>query len=106
MAAKGGGGRGGRIERLPSPLTLEQFDMGITLGTGSFGRVRFAVHKVRRAQLGGLVFFFSLFFSRPPHYFPPRVRVLPVILPSLHAWRAHVWTAYSWHLGHQDAEEG
>ena len=47
MASKAGaGGRGGRIERLPNPLTLEQFDMGITLGTGSFGRVRFAVHKV------------------------------------------------------------
>jgi hypothetical protein len=46
MAAKAGAGRGGRIERLPSPLTLDQFDMGITLGTGSFGRVRFAIHKV------------------------------------------------------------
>ena len=42
-----GAGRGaGRIERLPHPVTLEQFEMGITLGTGSFGRVRFAVHKV------------------------------------------------------------
>lgn len=44
-----GAGRGaGRIERLPHPVTLEQFEMGITLGTGSFGRVRFAVHKATR----------------------------------------------------------
>lgn len=26
-------------------LTLEQFEVGVTLGTGSFGRVRFATHK-------------------------------------------------------------
>ena len=38
--------RGGRVERLPSPLTLDQFELGVTLGTGSFGRVRFVVHKV------------------------------------------------------------
>lgn len=38
--------RGGRVERLPQPVTLDQFEMGVTLGTGSFGRVRFVVHKV------------------------------------------------------------
>ena len=31
--------------RLPEPLTLKQFTLGVTLGTGSFGRVRFATHK-------------------------------------------------------------
>lgn len=29
------------------PLDLASFDVGVTLGTGSFGRVRFATHKVR-----------------------------------------------------------
>jgi hypothetical protein len=38
--------RGGRVERLPQPITLDQFELGVTLGTGSFGRVRFVVHKV------------------------------------------------------------
>jgi hypothetical protein len=35
------------VERLPQPITLDQFELGVTLGTGSFGRVRFVVHKVR-----------------------------------------------------------
>jgi len=35
------------IRTLPPPLDLTQFTVGVTLGTGSFGRVRFATHKVR-----------------------------------------------------------
>jgi len=31
--------------KLPEPVNLSQFDLGVTLGTGSFGRVRFATHK-------------------------------------------------------------
>uniref|UniRef100_A0AAV1UYC6 cAMP-dependent protein kinase catalytic subunit n=1 Tax=Peronospora matthiolae TaxID=2874970 RepID=A0AAV1UYC6_9STRA len=31
--------------KLVAPLDNTQFDMGVTLGTGSFGRVRFATHK-------------------------------------------------------------
>lgn len=31
--------------KLKGPITLDQFDLGVTLGTGSFGRVRFATHK-------------------------------------------------------------
>ena len=27
------------------PITMAQFDLGVTLGTGSFGRVRFVTHK-------------------------------------------------------------
>lgn len=34
------------VRTLPTPLTLDDFDVGVTLGTGSFGRVRFATHKV------------------------------------------------------------
>ncbi|RHY52462.1 hypothetical protein DYB37_008899 [Aphanomyces astaci] len=32
--------------KLPGPLDITHFDFGVTLGTGSFGRVRFATHKV------------------------------------------------------------
>ena len=35
-----------QIRTLPTPLSLDDFDVGVTLGTGSFGRVRFATHKV------------------------------------------------------------
>lgn len=31
---------------LQKPLNLADFDLGVTVGTGSFGRVRFATHKV------------------------------------------------------------
>ncbi|KAF0715220.1 Aste57867_3504 [Aphanomyces stellatus] len=31
--------------KLPGPLDITHFDFGVTLGTGSFGRVRFATHK-------------------------------------------------------------
>ncbi|KDO34603.1 AGC/PKA protein kinase [Saprolegnia parasitica CBS 223.65] len=31
--------------KLPGPLDIAHFDFGVTLGTGSFGRVRFATHK-------------------------------------------------------------
>jgi serine/threonine protein kinase len=31
--------------KLPEPITMAQFDLGVTLGTGSFGRVRFVTHK-------------------------------------------------------------
>jgi hypothetical protein len=34
------------VRTLPSPISLTDFDVGVTLGTGSFGRVRFATHKV------------------------------------------------------------
>jgi hypothetical protein len=34
------------VRTLPTPLSLLDFDVGVTLGTGSFGRVRFATHKV------------------------------------------------------------
>jgi hypothetical protein len=37
---------GASVRTLPTPLTLDDFDVGVTLGTGSFGRVRFATHKV------------------------------------------------------------
>jgi hypothetical protein len=37
---------GQAVRTLPTPLTLDDFDVGVTLGTGSFGRVRFATHKV------------------------------------------------------------
>lgn len=32
--------------KLPGPIDISHFDFGVTLGTGSFGRVRFATHKV------------------------------------------------------------
>jgi serine/threonine protein kinase len=31
--------------KLPEPITMAQFELGVTLGTGSFGRVRFVTHK-------------------------------------------------------------
>lgn len=37
--------------KLKGPLTLESFEMGVTLGTGSFGRVRFCTHKVSLAVM-------------------------------------------------------
>ncbi|KAI9922252.1 hypothetical protein PsorP6_001687 [Peronosclerospora sorghi] len=33
------------LHKFATPLDGTQFDMGVTLGTGSFGRVRFATHK-------------------------------------------------------------
>jgi len=33
------------VRTLPTPLGLTDFDVGVTLGTGSFGRVRFVTHK-------------------------------------------------------------
>ncbi len=35
-----------QIRTLPTPLSLTDFDVGVTLGTGSFGRVRFSTHRV------------------------------------------------------------
>jgi hypothetical protein len=40
---------GAAVRTLPTPLTLDDFDVGVTLGTGSFGRVRFATHKVQKS---------------------------------------------------------
>ncbi len=37
-----------QIRTLPTPICLDDFEVGVTLGTGSFGRVRFATHKVCR----------------------------------------------------------
>lgn len=37
---------GKKSNKLAAPLDATQFEMGVTLGTGSFGRVRFATHKV------------------------------------------------------------
>jgi len=34
-----------QVRTLPTPLSLSDFDVGVTLGTGSFGRVRFSTHK-------------------------------------------------------------
>ena len=36
--------------RLPTGSSLADFTVGVTLGTGSFGRVRIATHNVRRAR--------------------------------------------------------
>lgn len=52
VAAPGGGGAplvasaAKPGNKFAGPLDGSQFDMGVTLGTGSFGRVRFATHKV------------------------------------------------------------
>jgi hypothetical protein len=35
-----------QIRTLPTPISLDDFEVGVTLGTGSFGRVRFSTHKV------------------------------------------------------------
>ncbi|CAK4080276.1 unnamed protein product [Aphanomyces euteiches] len=46
MAAAAEGGIPPRASnKLPGPLDITHFDFGVTLGTGSFGRVRFATHK-------------------------------------------------------------
>eukprot|EP00500_Bicosoecida_sp_ms1_P013981 CAMPEP_0203817846 /NCGR_PEP_ID=MMETSP0115-20131106/28697_1 /ASSEMBLY_ACC=CAM_ASM_000227 /TAXON_ID=33651 /ORGANISM="Bicosoecid sp, Strain ms1" /LENGTH=330 /DNA_ID=CAMNT_0050726791 /DNA_START=106 /DNA_END=1098 /DNA_ORIENTATION=+ len=36
--------------KLKGPLGLDQFDLGVTLGTGSFGRVRFVTHKATKGH--------------------------------------------------------
>jgi len=51
------------VRTLPTPITLADFDVGVTLGTGSFGRVRFATHKV-------LILHRSCFFL-PSLHIPP-----------------------------------
>ena len=33
------------VRTLPSPVCLDHFEIGVTLGTGSFGRVRIVTHK-------------------------------------------------------------
>ena len=33
------------IRTLPTPVSLSHFEIGVTLGTGSFGRVRIVTHK-------------------------------------------------------------
>jgi serine/threonine protein kinase len=33
------------VRTLPPTVNLNDFDVGVTLGTGSFGRVKFATHK-------------------------------------------------------------
>ncbi len=54
------------VRTLPSPLSLEDFELGVTLGTGSFGRVRFCTHKVTSiiyaVEHGDLVNATDLFF--------------------------------------------
>jgi hypothetical protein len=50
---------GASVRTLPTPLTLDDFDVGVTLGTGSFGRVRFATHKVLCHSSRWLYFLFS-----------------------------------------------
>ena len=51
MAAPSGGGEvvnivgGGQFPKILAK-SLDDFEVGVTLGTGSFGRVRFATHKV------------------------------------------------------------
>jgi serine/threonine protein kinase len=35
----------GAVRQLPTPLSLGDFELGVTLGTGSFGRVRFCTHR-------------------------------------------------------------
>ena len=32
--------------KLPTPLKMDDFEQGVTLGTGSFGRVKFVNHTV------------------------------------------------------------
>jgi serine/threonine protein kinase len=36
---------GEEVRTLPTPIALGDFELGVTLGTGSFGRVRFVTHK-------------------------------------------------------------
>lgn len=43
------------VRTLPTPISLSDFDVGVTLGTGSFGRVRFATHKVRQTEVSTVV---------------------------------------------------
>ena len=55
------------VRTLPSPLALDDFELGVTLGTGSFGRVRFCTHKVRSPSSALLVSFNSLFLHVYPY---------------------------------------
>ena len=38
-----------RLHKFTTSLDGTHFELGVTLGTGSFGRVRFATHKVSDA---------------------------------------------------------
>jgi hypothetical protein len=55
------------VRSLPSPIKLDDFDIGVTLGTGSFGRVRFVTHKVIRPACLLQIIIDSLAHK----YFPP-----------------------------------
>jgi len=71
------------VRTLPTPLALDDFELGVTLGTGSFGRVRFCTHKVHKTVMFYpkysilhyplftfflLLFFFFPFFSSETLY--------------------------------------
>ena len=45
------------VRKLPTPLSLDDFDVGVTLGTGSFGRVRFATHKVNNNIINNILYY-------------------------------------------------
>jgi len=50
------------VRTLPTPISLNDFDVGVTLGTGSFGRVRFATHKVLIIEYLNVDIHITLFF--------------------------------------------
>ena len=50
------------VRKLPTPLSLDDFDVGVTLGTGSFGRVRFATHKVLYIYYIYLIFIIIIYY--------------------------------------------
>ena len=37
------------VRSISGPISLTDFELGVTLGTGSFGRVRFATHKATKS---------------------------------------------------------
>lgn len=55
------------VRTLPTPLSLADFDVGVTLGTGSFGRVRFSTHKVRDSFSSASFFIARRDFIPTPH---------------------------------------
>ena len=78
------------VRTLPTPLALDDFELGVTLGTGSFGRVRFCTHKVRS--------------SLPPNVSFPRC--ISFVSLKLLFFRMHPYSQEHWvFLGYENAQE-
>jgi hypothetical protein len=101
-------GRAAAPERLPNleadgPLTLDAFDLGVTLGTGSFGRVRLCTHKVSR---GGWAVMQEEFMASVMAWLCPIASIIIRLVRACDWCVCVVVAGYGNNVGDQDAQEG